>query len=144
MKQNQQGQQVSKGFTLIELMIAVAIVGILAAIAYPSYNDYILRSHRTEGKTMLIQAQVNQERFFLSNNSYASAVTALNYSDPAESENGYYVLSIAAATASCPIATCVAMTVTAQNAQATDTHCAALTVTSTGRKTATNTDCWQK
>jgi Tfp pilus assembly protein PilE len=93
---------------------------------------------------MLFQAQVNQERFFLSNNSYASAVTNLGYSSPANSENGYYVLSIVTATTACPIATCVAMTVTAQNAQANDSRCATLTATSTGRKTATNTDCWQR
>ena len=52
------------GFTLIELMIVVAIIGIVAAIAYPSYSQYILRSHRSEGMTFLAQAVANQERFF--------------------------------------------------------------------------------
>ena len=59
------------GFTLIELMIAVVIVGILAAVAYPSYQDYILKARRTEGKNALLKAAQQQERYFTDNNHYA-------------------------------------------------------------------------
>jgi type IV pilus assembly protein PilE len=60
----------SYGFTLIELMIVVAIVGILAAVAYPSYREYVLRGNRTEGQSLLVEAAARQERFYAQNNSY--------------------------------------------------------------------------
>lgn len=54
-----------KGFTLIELMITVAIIAILAAVAYPAYQDQVLRAKRTEGKTALLKAAQLQERNYL-------------------------------------------------------------------------------
>jgi len=69
-----------RGFTLIELMITVAIVAILASIAYPSYTDYIVRSRRTEAQTVLVAASQWMERFYSENfrydkNSAGTAVT---------------------------------------------------------------------
>lgn len=60
----------SKGFTLIEVMIVVAIIGILAAIAYPSYREYVLRGNRAEGQSLLVEAAARQERFYAQNNAY--------------------------------------------------------------------------
>ena len=51
-----------KGFTLIEVMIVVAIIGILSAIAYPSYTEYIARGHRADARAGLLQAQQWLER----------------------------------------------------------------------------------
>jgi len=62
-----------KGFSLIELMVAVAIVGILAAIAYPSYTDYILRGRLTDATTGLQEMRVRMEQFFLDNRTYVGA-----------------------------------------------------------------------
>ena len=62
-----------KGFTLIELMIAVAVVGILAAIAYPSYQEYIERSKRKTAQAEMVSVINRQQQFFLANRRYADA-----------------------------------------------------------------------
>ena len=59
-----------KGFTLIELMIAVAVIGILSAIAYPNYISYVKRAHRSEAKTVLLQDATILERNFTLANRY--------------------------------------------------------------------------
>lgn len=62
-----------RGFTLIELMITVAVIAILAAIAFPSYQDSLRKSRRTDGKNALTQAMANMERYYTENNTYLGA-----------------------------------------------------------------------
>ncbi|MDQ7091091.1 MAG: type IV pilin protein [Methylococcales bacterium] len=96
-----------KGFTLIELLIAVAIVGILASIAYPNYSDYIIRSRREDAKGALMGLSNAMERHFTETNSYMKA--AANNADtgrpgifaqtsPVDGGKAYYNLNITAAT----------------------------------------------
>ena len=66
----------SKGFTLIEIMIVVAIVGILAAVALPSYQEYIARGRRVDAQTQLLAAQLWMERFYSEHYSYAQTSAA--------------------------------------------------------------------
>lgn len=65
-------RRLNKGFTLMELMIVVAIIGILASIAYPAYTDSILKGRRAEGRTALAELLQQQERFMTQTNSYCA------------------------------------------------------------------------
>lgn len=67
----------NRGFTLIELMVAVVIVSILAAIAYPSYKTYVLKGHRASAQAFLMDAAQRQQQYFLDNRSFAPDVATL-------------------------------------------------------------------
>lgn len=66
-------KRMQQGFTLIELMVVVAILGILAAVAYPSYQDYITRGALAEGTSTLADMRVRMEQFFQDNRTYVGA-----------------------------------------------------------------------
>lgn len=91
-----------KGFTLIELIIAVAIIGVLTAIAFPSYRNYVIRSSRAAAQTELLQLANLQEKIYLNSNGYAVSITAAyNGRDDGglgkttgRTDDGKYVLSI--------------------------------------------------
>ncbi len=88
----------SRGFTLIELMITVAIVGILAAIAYPSYTQYVERARRQEAIAVMLEVQQFAERFFTENRTYIGSNAALPATlarSPREGTTIYYAVSIA-------------------------------------------------
>jgi type IV pilus assembly protein PilE len=119
------------GFTLIELMVAVVIVGILAALAYPSYRQYMLRTNRTEGMSALQQAAARQERFYSNNSTYTDDLDALNVSD--QSEHGYYALSVVDGPCG-NTAQCYELQATAQGGQTADAGCEVLTLDSTGAR----------
>ena len=80
------------GFTLIELMIVVAIIGVLGAIAYPSYKEYMYRSHRVDAKEGLLEIAAMLESYYLKNDTYTTSIANLNRPDI--SEEGYYEFSI--------------------------------------------------
>jgi type IV pilus assembly protein PilE len=100
----------SGGFTLIELIIVVAVVAILAAVAYPSYVAFILRSHRATAINGILDVASREARYYTTNNSYTSSMTALGYSaDPYPVSNAtdshWYdvsVLSVTAGTSTTP------------------------------------------
>lgn len=121
------------GFSLIELLIAIAIVAILAGLAMPSYQEYVLRSNRTDCQSSLLDASNRQERFYYDNRTYTVDMTDLGYSldDAAPSPEGHYTIDAVAATAICPIGSCFVMQCTAVGAQAKDGN---LTLSSSGQK----------
>lgn len=80
--------QKNEGFTLIELMIVVAIIGILAAVAYPSYQEYVRKSRRAEGRTALMELLQQQERYMTQNNTYLAISTAGATSTPFKTWSG--------------------------------------------------------
>lgn len=132
------------GFSLIELMIAVAIVAIIAAIAVPSYEGSVQKSRRSDAKMALIQTATLQEQWYFQFNTYTNDVTNLGSSDATlESPEGFYVI-----TAAVPSATEFTLTATAVGVQLKDTDCRTLTLAHTGRKAsrdsaaAVSTECW--
>ena len=118
------------GFSLIELLMAVAIVGILAAIAFPSYQEQIRRGHRAAAQSEMLDIANKQAQFLLVNRAYASkaALTASGYSLPSDVSDRYtYAITIGAGTV--PSYT---ITFTATGSQAADGN---LTLDSSGTKT---------
>lgn len=120
-----------RGFTLIELVIAVAIIGILAAVAFPSFMDSVRKSRRTEAMTALNNVQQAQERFRANKTAYADNLTAAPTADPAGlglttgTPSGYYTIALVSATATSYEATATAVSGTSQ---ASDVNCALLGV----------------
>ena len=88
-----------KGFTLIELMIVVAILGILSAIALPSYNRYVEKSRRTDAKVELLRIAQLQESYFAQNLSYANSLIQLGLGNNIVlSKDRYYNVTVSAST----------------------------------------------
>lgn len=117
------------GFTLIELMITVAIVAILAAVAYPSYTSHIVKSNRAAAKAQMLDIANRQQQFLLANRAYAASKTELTnsgYNLPTEVSSRYDYSVVAA---SSPPAFTV--TFTPLGPQTTD---GALTLNSEGAK----------
>ena len=132
---------IKSGFTLVELLIAVAIVGILAAVAYPSYMDYVLVSKRSEAQATLMDIANRQEMYYLDHHQYAVDLkTELGLSaNPLITDNGYYSISSSSALATAGFT----LTATAINEQAADTDCATLGINQNLEKTGTSGNCWQ-
>lgn len=138
----------AKGFTLLELMITVAIVGIMSAIAYPSYQSHISDSRRADAKAALLGFANAMERFYTENNEYEETSnddgvpTIYAATSPVDGSTPYYNLRVAASSKSAYTLNAIPI-----NEQASD-RCGTLTLTQTGARGAIDSegnaepDCW--
>lgn len=138
-----------RGFTLIELMIVVVIVGILMMVGLPAYQGSLEKGRRADGMAALMDAAGRQEKFMLDRSTYADDMQDLGYAtDPYISTEGHY--SIAATDCdggTSKLATCYRLTATpaTDSVQQKDTRCTSFILNSNGTKTATgstHTECW--
>jgi len=130
----------SAGFTLIELMIVVAIVAILMAIAVPSYRQHVVRSNRAAAETFMLEVANRQERFLLDNRRYAASLAALGMSAGSDVSPNYTVT----VTDSGGVGLSYTITATPIGSQVSDTECGVLTLDNQGSKTAAGggSRCW--
>jgi type IV pilus assembly protein PilE len=129
-----------KGFNLIELMIVLVIIGILAGVAIPAYQDNVMRSSRGDGMTILLDIMRAQENFFANEFTYTTDLTDLNYNASQSSASGKYIIT-AGTCGGDPLTQCVSLTATAQQGQTTDGN---LTLDSRGNRTHNGNTGWPK
>ena len=150
MKRMQRDRQA--GVTLLEMLIVVAVISILAAVVYPSYTDYVVRSNRAVGKSALLEVAARQEQYFANNASYASTTAQMGYpaahhvdrdGEQGTAATSIYLISVANVT-SAPIRD-YNLTATRQNFQTRDTECGNLTLNERGVKgqTGSGERCWE-
>ncbi len=127
--------QSNRGFTLLELMITVAIIGILAAVAYPSYLESVASGRRTDAQANLVALAQHMERHFTETANYNTAVLPYTES-PRDGADKFYDLVVTASTA-----TTYTLQATRKNGMVGD-RCGNMTVNNIGQKVAGQADCW--
>ncbi len=131
-----------RGITLIELMIVVVVVSILAAVAFPNYQEFTARAKRTEARSALLRLALNQERFYLNNNTFTQDLTLLGFSTTPtwDTETGYYRVRVDSADA-----TNFEATATYLPGGSEASKCLTFTIDGRGDKTSgPDGDCWTR
>jgi type IV pilus assembly protein PilE len=137
----------ARGFTLIELMVTVAVLAIIATIAATSYTSQIQKSRRTDARSAVLDLAGREEKLFSTTNAYSATPSDLGYGAgpwPIPIGSGYYSINVVApVVAGVPTFT---ITATAINSQAADAQCLTLSVDQTGNQTSTGSapvaTCW--
>lgn len=120
------------GFTLVELLIVMAILAILATVAMPAYQTVTKKMQRTEGQALLLEVQSYLERYYFSNQTYPNGLSELvqYQSDQVPSEHDYYEVSLDAPSSACPAINCYRLIAEHKNKQSSDN----LVIHSNGQK----------
>jgi len=135
-----------QGISLMELMIVVVIVGILAAVAFPNYREFISRAKRNEAKAALLQLATNQEKFYLQNSTFTTDLTQLGFAtSPFTTASDSYVIRVIVPTPITDLAGAFTATATyALSGEEVD-KCNSFTINALGAKTSLPlTDCWTR
>lgn len=141
-------RMLKNGFTLIELMIVVAIVAILAAVVYPSYQSAVIKTKRADGWSTMMQLMQQEERYYSQNNAYlafstASPQTGFKTFSGDNAASSPYLIKGDVCTGD-TITNCILLTAT-QVSPFSDTKCGDLMLDSTGQRSVSVTgakDCW--
>lgn len=140
----------SLGFTLVELMVTVAVLSVLATIAVTSYSSQVLKSRRTEAKSALLDLAGREERLFSTTNAYSNLEAALGYAVATSTAvmtampfgNGYYTLTVVVPNPP----TGYTLTATPAGSQANDSACGTFQLNQLGQQTVSGTTsaatCW--
>ena len=144
-----QGLSRSGGFTLIEVMIVVVIVGILVAVALPGYQGSMQKGRRADAKAALLDVAGRQEQYMLDRGTYTDDMEDLGFDDdPMDSEEGHYTVDATDCSGgTSDLDRCYRLTATpkAGSPQVDDARCTTIVLGSNGAKTATGSDvdsCW--
>ncbi|NNL63543.1 MAG: type IV pilin protein [Woeseiaceae bacterium] len=131
-----------RGITLVELMVVIVIVGILASVAYPNYQEFVARAKRSEARAALLRLATNQERFYLNNNTFTADLTSLGFASTpkVETETGYYEIEVTSADASNFSATATYLQGGSEAGK-----CLTYTIDGRGAKSSgPDTNCWER
>ena len=129
----------ARGFTLVEVIVTVAIVAILAAVALPSYRDHVRTSRRSEAQAYLMSVAARQQQFLIDTRSYAAALATIGIATPTNVNAAYNVTLV---TAGGPPPTFTLAATPKPGTDQVQEKCGVLGIDQTGAKTASLTSCW--
>lgn len=137
--------QQTAGFSLLELLIVVAVFSIIMSMSVAGYRQYITRANRVDATALLLRVAAAQERHYLEQNTYTNDLVALGFPD-ARSEKGYYALAVAPALGGLVIGYTATATVVDGERQSDDAKCQELSVNESGLRASTPEEpeiCWR-
>lgn len=132
------------GLTLVELMVVVAVMAVIASIAYPLYTNQVQKTRRADAKIALQNVALAQERYYTINGEYVGTLSSLQVSADIQSgvsDEGYYAISLAVSGSDNEQFTATA-DASSSGAQGSDANCAQFTINEQGAKGATSANCW--